>query len=105
MIHRAAGHKSIPEMDAEYEKVADLYREFSPVNHLDASDPPILLRYAGAVDDPQGGIHHSMFGVKFKEKADKVGAVCHIELRKNPGMFPKPPREFDFVVNILKSSE
>ncbi|HTI50132.1 MAG TPA: alpha/beta hydrolase fold domain-containing protein, partial [Planctomycetaceae bacterium] len=42
MINMAVGEKTIEDALANYDKHHDLYVEFSPYNHLDADDPPLL---------------------------------------------------------------
>jgi arylformamidase len=67
---------------ANYEKHKETYREFSPINHLDAGDPPLLMTYGNNMtlpsQDAGHGIHHPVYGVKMKEKADAVGQECHL---------------------------
>lgn len=78
MIFRAVGAMSVAELEQHYADYAECFREFSPMNHLDASDPPTIVIYAapGPLPAPTPGdaIHHAMFGLKLKEKADAVGA-------------------------------
>ncbi len=101
MICRAAGFPDNKAMDAGYEKAAALYKEFSPINHLSADDPPIWLGYQGPVTDPAEGIHSSMFGVIFKKRADEVGAKCFLTVNRNPEMFPKAPDKWTFIYDVL----
>ena len=67
---------------ANYEKHRELYVEFSPYNHLDGDDPPLLMTYGNNMKLPSEsaghGIHHPVYGVKMKEKADKAGHECHL---------------------------
>jgi len=103
MICRAGGFGSNQELEAGYDKAAALYREFSPVNHLDQNDPPMMLSYVGAAEGPRDGIHDTLFGVLFKEKADQVGATCYLSVRKSPGRYlPIPPDTHQFLLSILK---
>lgn len=82
MIHRAVGGKSMEDVMANYEQHEALYKEFSPYNHLTADDPPLLMTYGNNMKLPSEnaghGIHHPVYGVKMKEKADKVGIECHL---------------------------
>lgn len=82
MIWMAVGE---PDMDAalkNYEKHAALYKEFSPINHVDGKDPPLLMTYPANMTLPSEnaghGIHHPVFGVKLKEKSDQTGHECHL---------------------------
>lgn len=88
MIRSAAGFKSNQEMDqaiAAKPDIARLYREFSPVNHLTPDDPPIYLSYGCPLDDTKEGIHHALFGLNFKRRADAIGLQeCIFEVRNDP---------------------
>ena len=87
MIYRAVGEDSVEAMKVNYNKHKALYHEFSPINHLSPDDPPIFLEYLA---DPEFmavpatslnyGIHHGLFGIKFKEKSEDVGHN-RVELR------------------------
>lgn len=82
MINMAVGEKTIEDALAHYDKHHELYVEFSPYNHLDAGDPPLFMTYRGNMTLPSEnaghGIHHPVYGVKMKEKADQVGQECHL---------------------------
>lgn len=82
MINFAVGEKTIDDALKNYDKHHDQYVEFSAYNHLDASDPPLLMTYPADMSLPSKdaghGIHHGMYGVKMKEKADKLGHECHL---------------------------
>ncbi len=103
MIPWAAGFKGTTDMDEKYESAKALYQEFSPVNHLDKTDPPILLCYAGSLDQVGNGIHHARFGAFFKEEADKRGATCYLRLRnpEDQKMYPGAPDPYEFVFNLF----
>lgn len=87
MIRSAGGFKTDEEMAqaiAKKTEVARLYREFSPINHLSTDDPPILLTYGTPLSDTKEGIHHSLFGLKFKEKADGLGINnCYFHIQND----------------------
>lgn len=82
MINMAVGEPTIEGALANYDKHHDLYVEFSPYNHLDGNDPPLLMTYPGDMTLPSKnaghGIHHPVYGVKLKEKADAAGQECHL---------------------------
>ncbi len=82
MINMAVGEQTIEDAIANYEKHKDLYYEFSPYNHVSGDDPPLLMTYGGDMTLPSKnaghGIHHPVYGVKMKEKADRVGQECHL---------------------------
>jgi arylformamidase len=77
MIFRAVGEGTVEDAKANYEKHKDLYRQFSPYNHLSKDDPPLFLRYNENSPVPATSlnlaIHHAMFGIKLKEKSKEVG--------------------------------
>ncbi len=82
MINMAVGEATIEGALANYEKHKPLYVEFSPYNHLSKGDPPLLMTYGGNMTLPSvdagHGIHHPVYGVKMKEKADELGVECHL---------------------------
>lgn len=82
MIWMAVGEESMADALKNYEKHRALYVEFSPINHLDGDDPPLLMSYGNNMRLPSEnaghGIHHPMYGVKMKEKADRLGHECHL---------------------------
>lgn len=82
MINMAVGEKTIEDALKNYDKHRELYVEFSPYNHLDGNDPPLLMTYGNNMKLPSEnaghGIHHPVYGVKMKEQADQVGHECHL---------------------------
>ena len=82
MINMAVGEKTIEAALENYEKHRALYVEFSPYNHLTRDDPPLLMAYGNNMklpsEDAGHGIHHPVYGVKMKEKADRLGHECHL---------------------------
>jgi len=82
MINMAVGEKTIEGALANYDKHRPLYLEFSAYNHVDAKDPPLLMTYGADMTLPSKdaghGIHHPVYGVKLKEKSDKLGHECHL---------------------------
>lgn len=82
MINMAVGEKTMAEALVNYDKHKALYVEFSPYNHVDGKDPPLLMTYGNNMTLPSEnaghGIHHPVYGVKLKEKSDKAGHECHL---------------------------
>tara|TARA_Y100001933_G_scaffold265282_1_gene339917 strand:- start:76595 stop:77545 length:951 start_codon:yes stop_codon:yes gene_type:complete len=105
MICKAAGFKNNKDMDQNYATKADLYREFSPINHLTADDPPMLLYYGSELDKKSDGIHHAQHGLHFKNKADQVKAKCYLKLPKHRDMFPNAPKLPTFFDEIFNSPQ
>ena len=69
-ISHAVGERKIEDALKNYDKHYELYVEFSPYNHVDGQDPPLLMTYEGDMTLPSKdaghGIHHPLFGVKMK---------------------------------------
>lgn len=82
MINLAVGEPTMEGALKNYDKHHALYVEFSPYNHVDAKDPPLLMTYGGDMTLPSKdaghGIHHPVYGVKLKEKSDSVKHECHL---------------------------
>ena len=82
MINMAVGEATMEGALQNYERHRKLYVEFSPYNHVDGQDPPLLMTYGGDMTLPSKdaghGIHHPVYGVKLKEKSDSVGHECHL---------------------------
>jgi arylformamidase len=104
MINLAVGEKTIEGALQNYDKYRDLYVEFSPYNHLSQEDPPLFMTYGNNMKLPSEnaghGIHHPVYGVKMKEKADELGVECHLLI---PGVSEpeKYPTANDFLFSKL----
>ena len=104
MINMAVGEPTIEGALKNYEKHRELYVEFSPYNHLTKDDPPLFMSYGNNMKLPSEnaghGIHHPVYGVKMKEKADKVGVECHLLIRgvSESKQFAKAD---DFILDVL----
>jgi len=87
MIPYAVGQTSMAAVwpHADYEdKYRGIYEEFSPINHLDANDPPLYLEYNRSMMLPArsdgDAIHHPVFGVRMWEKSNSMAGShdCHL---------------------------
>ena len=82
MIALAVGETEIADVMKKHDQYHDLYVEFSPINHVDANDPPLFMTCSAEMDlpsrDSSHGIHHPVYGAKLKEKSDQVGHECHL---------------------------
>ena len=87
MVPYAVGQTSMATVwpHANYEsKYQAIYEEFSPINHLDANDPPLYLEYNRSMKLPANSdgdaIHHPMFGVRMWEQSNTTAAghECHL---------------------------
>jgi acetyl esterase/lipase len=81
--------------DVNDPKFHPLFEDSSPINHLTADDPPILVFFSQRNDPlPKNSsgkehIHHPKFGFLLKEKADGLGVECTLLLREDfPDGFP-----------------
>ncbi len=85
MINMAVGEPTIEGALKNYDKHRELYQEFSPYNHLDGNDPPLYMSYGNNMKLPSEnaghGIHHPVYGVKMKEKADQQKHECHLYIK------------------------
>jgi acetyl esterase/lipase len=82
MIWMAVGEPNMAAALANYQKHRLLYAEFSPINHVDHNDPPLLMTYENVEKLPsEDAIHHVEFGRKMKEKSDRVGHECHLLIK------------------------
>lgn len=104
MINLAVGEKTIDDALKNYEQHKAMYVEFSPYNHMSSDDPPLLMTYTANMTLPSEnaghGIHHPVYGVKLKEKADACGAECHLLI---PGVSKSDPYSSatDFLMSKL----
>jgi acetyl esterase/lipase len=77
MIYKSVGAASYTDMVNNLSQYEALLNEFSPINHMDANDPPFFLTYPDDMTLPPAtaaaAIHHGMFGVKLKERAEEIG--------------------------------
>jgi len=98
MIARAVGAKKLDEVRTPRAEWTKLLREFSPIHHVTRDDPPVLLSYPRSDPLPAANagsaIHHAMFGVKLKEKADAAGAPCVLRIEDQAGNPAPKPEEF-----------
>jgi len=104
MIAMAVGKSTIAEVMEHYEHHQPKYIEFSPYNHLDGSDPPLLMTYGNDMTLPSKnaghGIHHPVYGVKMKQKADSMGHECHL-LIKDVAKSEKYSTAAEFLIDKL----
>lgn len=84
MIWTAVGEKNLTAARANYQKNRATYVEFSPYNHFSKDDPPLLMTFTEhhpmtlPSKNANHGIHHPVYGLKMKEKADRLGCELHL---------------------------
>ena len=84
MLFKPFGANSIEELKTNWEgKYRDFSNEYTALKHLSKDDPPLFLRYKDAdfpARDTGHGIHHGIFGVILKERADELGAQVYLQV-------------------------
>jgi len=94
--------------DITEEELRNVLKDISALSLVTADDPPIFMSYgmrpdAPVPDDPsraQGWkVHHVMFGVKLKEKMDKLGVEADL---KYPDAQTTYQSNADFFIKTLK---
>ena len=107
MIYKAVGEDSIENAKKNYAKHKELYQEFSAINHLSKDDPALFLEYDSRFDmsipakSINHGIHHPVFGAKFKEQSSKVGHNKVELMIKNHDESKQFSEVDDFVIKTL----
>jgi arylformamidase len=106
MINMAVGETTIEGALKNYETHKTLFVEFSSYNHVSKDDPPLFMSYGGDMTLPSKsaghGIHHPVYGVKMKEKADRLGMECHLLIGKGTVSKSKKYKSAnDFIEAIL----
>lgn len=98
MIPRALGLKNRQQVLEHYEENAALLKEASAFEHISSDDPPLLLAYPTMAKLPAPstgqGIHHAIFGVKLKERADAEGVECILRIEDQAGDSVPTPEAF-----------
>lgn len=79
MIPTSVGFVNSKEMWANYETKKALYKEFSPVTHVDKDDPIVMLVYRKPINNPDG-IHNGIFGNEFQKAANAKEVKSHLLL-------------------------
>ncbi len=80
------------------ERAHRLYEDASPITHLSAGDPPVLLIYTEPDvplppdAKPGQGIHHPRFGYFLKERMDALGIECTVRVLEGGARGPLGPR-------------
>ncbi len=73
------GAKNLDEVLNPAPERASLYVECSPIHHVSAGDPPVLLFYTETVpNDPGGAVHSKIFGEQLKAAMDAAGASAKL---------------------------
>jgi acetyl esterase/lipase len=102
MIARAVQAGHLEDLRTPKPEWVQTLREFSPIVHLGAADPPMMISNP-RIDplpaaSPGSAIHHALFGVKLKERADAVGVICLLRIEEQNPSLPTPE---DFLIEHL----
>jgi len=87
----------------------DLIKEATALNHVDAGDPPMQLRYRGTLQDvplapdarTNHSIHHPMFGKLLKDAYEPLGLLCELVCDD----FPEKRSEIQFLKHCFEMKE
>jgi acetyl esterase/lipase len=87
---RAHEHPALPafyglaQTDLDTPRAHRLYEAASPINHVSAGDPPVILFYTEpdeplpAAATPGQGIHHPRFGTALRASLEPLGIECRV---------------------------
>jgi acetyl esterase/lipase len=81
--------KQFAEFLAHREEVLPWIREYSPIEHVSADDPPVYLIYNAPPalgQEQKDPTHTSNYGVKLQEKCKAVGVECELVYPGAPGV-------------------
>lgn len=98
MIARSVQAKMLDEMKKPRPDWVRLLHEASPITHVSADDPPLLISNPRFDPLPAvtagSAIHHALFGRKLKEKADASGSKCLLRIEDQPSDAVPAPEAF-----------
>ncbi|HWE04088.1 MAG TPA: alpha/beta hydrolase [Tepidisphaeraceae bacterium] len=81
--------KHFAEFLAHREELLPWIREYSPIEHVSADDPPVYLIYSAAPaigQEQKDPTHTANYGVKLQEKCKSVGVPCELVYPGAPGV-------------------
>jgi len=80
MIWETVGADSLKDLFENWDEYEAISTEASPITHLSADDPPVLIVYEADTPAPpeKDGIHHVEFGRILKEQCAPLGLNCTI---------------------------
>ena len=90
---------------AAREEVLPWIKEYSPIEHVSADDPPIYLIYSDPPamgQDQKDPTHTANFGVKLQEKLRSVGVECELVYPGAPDV--KHPQVHDYLIEKLQGA-
>jgi acetyl esterase/lipase len=93
-----------PEFLAARDKLIPWIKEYSPIEHVTADDPPVYLYYSAPPalgKEQKDPTHTSNYGVKLQEKLQAVGVPCELVYPGAPDI--KHPNIPDYLIDVLKA--
>jgi len=88
---------------AQRETLLPWIKEYSPIEHASAGDPPVFLSYSASPQPPNqpqlDSVHGAAFGLHLKERLDTLGVECHWAHPVSPAD-PKAPH-IQFLIQKL----
>jgi hypothetical protein len=81
-------------------------KEYSPIEHVTADDPPVYLYYTAAPalgQEQRDPTHTSNYGAKLKEKCQSVGVECELYYPNAPDAPHKTTHEY--LIDRLKAAK
>ena len=85
------------------EEVLPWIKEYSPIEHVSADDPPVYLIYSSAPalgQEQKDPTHTSNYGVKLQEKCKEIGVECELVYPGAPDVKHKSIE--DYLISSLK---
>src|SRR5207237_4806889 len=82
---------------AARDQVLPWIKEYSPIEHVSADDPPIYLHYSSPPalgQDQKDPTHTANYGVKLQERCQAVGVACELVYPGAPEVKPKTTTDF-----------
>lgn len=86
------------------ESVLPWIKEYSPIEHVTADDPPIWMIYStppALGQEQKDPTHTANYGVKLQEKCKAIGVECELVYPGAPGV--KHPKVEDYLITKLKA--
>ena len=93
-----------PQFLAARAQVLPWIREYSPIEHVSADDPPVYLIYAAPPalgQDEKDPTHTANFGVKLQERLREAGVACELVYPGAPAV--KHAQTHDYLIAKLKA--
>lgn len=98
MMASAVGAPKLEDLKNPKPEWVALLHEFSPITHVNAGDPPVLISNPRVDPLPAtsagSAIHHAIFGEKLKEKVDAARVTCILRIEESADESAPTPEAF-----------